>query len=336
MNCINKLLIFILFLLCPSVVLSDEVKLKNGDRFTGEILKMENKILVLKTSYAGIISIDWGEVVCLDSLKDLKIVLHDGRSLKGRSLCSRERVIQIVGIDVDKEKGVHSVSDFRAINSSSLGGFISLGGRITDGNTERKGLNFNSRVQTKENRHQFSLEGKYNYGENKGAVDTNNMTGGLKYDFFHTRKLYTYAQILAERDMKQNLRLRQTDGLGIGYQLFDARPLKLLVETGGAYFYEDYEDGRQNKENAAVRWSASLNCEIIDNRLKLYHFHEGYYSPDSSSLYVRSEQGLRFPLSGGFSINLGVDYKYNSHPEEYRQKYDVMASMGLRYDIDEK
>jgi hypothetical protein len=37
--------------------LADEVRLKNGDKLTGQVVRMEEEKLVLKTTYAGEIAI---------------------------------------------------------------------------------------------------------------------------------------------------------------------------------------------------------------------------------------------------------------------------------------
>ena len=38
---------------------AEQVMLKNGDRLTGAIVSMDGKKLVVKTSYAGEVAIDW-------------------------------------------------------------------------------------------------------------------------------------------------------------------------------------------------------------------------------------------------------------------------------------
>jgi len=40
--------------------LADEVRLINGDKLTGQVVRMEEEKLVLKTTYAGEIAIAWG------------------------------------------------------------------------------------------------------------------------------------------------------------------------------------------------------------------------------------------------------------------------------------
>ena len=41
---------------------ADEIWLKNGDHLTGQVIRMENNLLTLKTSYAGELSVKWEEV----------------------------------------------------------------------------------------------------------------------------------------------------------------------------------------------------------------------------------------------------------------------------------
>jgi len=59
-----KLTTFVLLLLlCTgAIVNAEQVSLKNGDHLTGTIVSMNGKKLVLKTAYAGDISIDWDSV----------------------------------------------------------------------------------------------------------------------------------------------------------------------------------------------------------------------------------------------------------------------------------
>jgi len=54
-----KLLVAAALLLAASHLLADQVVLNNGDRLTGTIVKSDGKDLVLKTDYAGEITIHW-------------------------------------------------------------------------------------------------------------------------------------------------------------------------------------------------------------------------------------------------------------------------------------
>ncbi|HRB82187.1 MAG TPA: hypothetical protein PK614_07985, partial [Nitrospira sp.] len=66
------------FFICLCLALpswADEVHLQNGDRLTGTILKMEERVLTLQTDYGGEVKIDWGKVESLKSDGTLKILV---------------------------------------------------------------------------------------------------------------------------------------------------------------------------------------------------------------------------------------------------------------------
>src|SRR5579884_2958390 len=62
---------------------AEQVTLKNGDRLTGAIVSMDGKKLVVHTSYAGDVSIDWSEVSQFSSDKPLVITRTDKQVLSG-------------------------------------------------------------------------------------------------------------------------------------------------------------------------------------------------------------------------------------------------------------
>src|SRR4051794_16607885 len=81
MSKLNLLLLCLLgfSLLCHA----EQVTLKNGDRLTGSIVSMDGKKLVVNTTYAGDVSIDWSEVTQFSSDKPLVITRTDKQVLSG-------------------------------------------------------------------------------------------------------------------------------------------------------------------------------------------------------------------------------------------------------------
>ena len=59
-----------------SNAMADEVRLKNGGVLPGKIVGMEDGKLVLKTSYAGEISIKWNEVATLRTDTPVHVVIE--------------------------------------------------------------------------------------------------------------------------------------------------------------------------------------------------------------------------------------------------------------------
>ena len=64
-------------------LVADEVKLKNGDRLTGTIVKSDGKALTLKTEFAGVVNIAWEAVEQVTSGQPLYLGLNDGQTVAG-------------------------------------------------------------------------------------------------------------------------------------------------------------------------------------------------------------------------------------------------------------
>ena len=73
---------------------ADQVRFKNGDQLTGEILKSDAKTLVINTKVAGQVTVSWPEVQELHSDLPLHIVLADGKELVGK-MATRDGTLEI-------------------------------------------------------------------------------------------------------------------------------------------------------------------------------------------------------------------------------------------------
>src|SRR5277367_3643875 len=62
----------------------DTVIMKNGDRLTGEVKRLENGVLYIKTDYfSGSVGVDWLQVERVESTAAYQIVLANGERLTG-------------------------------------------------------------------------------------------------------------------------------------------------------------------------------------------------------------------------------------------------------------
>jgi hypothetical protein len=74
---------FLLILLALTAAYADTVVVDTGDRLHGEIEKLEDGKLSLKTAYAGSIQIDWDKVVEIDSETTYQVETETGLRLRG-------------------------------------------------------------------------------------------------------------------------------------------------------------------------------------------------------------------------------------------------------------
>jgi putative salt-induced outer membrane protein YdiY len=329
----------ILPLLWVLPVLADEVRLVNGDRLTGEIVRMEKGSLLLKTTYAGDVHLMWQEVVCITSDQELTFRLKNGEIWNGQADCPASGKIQIL-VESTDESAELSLDELEAINPSppppevTYKGNIAGGGNVSRGNTRETSANASAGFEARSKRHRLTLTGKYNYGETDNEITARNALGRIKYDFFLKKGFYTYAHARFDRDDFQDIKLRGIYGLGLGYQILDTDRIGLFAEAGSSYFNVNFFEAR-DRDYVAARESVGFNLDIIPKRFKFFHLHEFYYSLDESKTYfLSSEQGFRFLLFRNFFANIQMDFSYNSQPAPGREKADFSYIGTLGYEFE--
>jgi len=333
-----SLLCAVMLLTCCLAAFADEVRLVNDDRLTGDVVRMDNGILSLTTTYAGEVKVNWTLVSCISTDQQHTFVLKDDQVLFGRAVCATAGTIKIVGDTVGESLGI-PVTEFEAINPSppppavTYTGSLAAGYTQTDGNTETMAANASARFAARSRRQRFTLKGKFNYGETDRKMTARNAAGSLKYDFFVTKNLYTYAHSLFESDDFADLGLRSTLGAGLGYQILDTDRGAFSLETGCSYVNNDFE-AAPDDDYTAGRWGADLSVKIVPKRVRFFHAHEGYYSFDDKSVYITSETGLRLTIVRNFFAHAGVDYSYDSDPVDGAERYDVTYIFGLGYELE--
>src|SRR5271169_5854047 len=75
-----------------SALFADQVVLKNGDRLTGTIEKSDDKTLLIKTEFAGEVTVEWPAIQSITSTQHLSVTLSDGKTVVGTVTTSDDQV----------------------------------------------------------------------------------------------------------------------------------------------------------------------------------------------------------------------------------------------------
>lgn len=121
----------ILLVLCPAVTDAsgtDVVQVTNGDRFTGDVVRLERGVLSFRTAAAGTIPIAWAQVVRITSTKILDVELASGARFSGSITSPADgRIVIQVSSGTTTPLLLHDVvritpvaSGFRARTSGSI------------------------------------------------------------------------------------------------------------------------------------------------------------------------------------------------------------------------
>ncbi|HSC45074.1 MAG TPA: DUF481 domain-containing protein [Candidatus Acidoferrum sp.] len=235
---------------------ADQVTLKNGDRLTGTIVKTDDdaKTLMMKTEFAGDVTIQFDAVEAIESSQPLHLTLSDGRVIAGRVKTSDGKMEIAAGsgevtapretikaVRNDKEQ-----AEFDRLQHPRLldfwAGLFDFGLSLTEGNSSATALTiagkaarvvpkskllfYYTEVYAKDNR------------ESPGLTTANAVHGGARYEFNLRPRIYAFAFTDFDSDALQNLNLRNVVGGGLGYHVIKSKNTQFDVFGGGSFNQE--------------------------------------------------------------------------------------------------
>lgn len=255
---ISKIGFSLLFSLCCSFLFADQIVMKNGDRLTGKIGKSDDKSLVIKTEFAGEVTVDWSAIQDVKSDQPLHVSLKDGKSVVG-PVTTADGKIQVStktagNVEVPKDSIVVMRSDPEQVAWEKLQhpgllegwqGGLNIGFGLTAGNSETKNLalafnGIRTGLHDKLTLYAGSVYSKNDQAPAATQVTANTNHGGIRYDRDITPRLFGFGNADFATDALQDLNLRQVYGGGLGFHAIKNDNTTLDLLGGIAYTRENY------------------------------------------------------------------------------------------------
>jgi putative salt-induced outer membrane protein YdiY len=263
----KKLLVGICLLFAIPVLaisaFADQVVLKNGDRLTGSISKSDGKELVIKTDYAGDVTVKFDAIQSITSAGDLNVTLG-GKTVVGPVTTNGDNVVVTTKAagSVEAPKAsvtlVRSPAEQAAYEKSLHPGFAegwaggaNLGFALTAGNSETKNLNigfnairtgFHDKLILYETT-TYATTGKLALQPiSPSQVTANSNSGGLRYDHDFSPRVFGFGSADFFNNSLQNLDLRYILGGGIGLHAIKTPSTTLDLLAGINYTHESFSD----------------------------------------------------------------------------------------------
>ena len=330
-------LISVIFICTASVNgMADEISLKNGDRITGTVVKMENNTLTFKTSYAGEISVTWEEIASIETDLPIDLVLSDDTFTRGMVAPSEKGKLIIlapepVTIDLAQVKGINPGPPEPALKIKAR---VNAGLDVKTGNTDTENYALDGEIVARSEKNRYTVGGDYTLEKADGDKTAENARGYTKYDRFLTEKWYLYGHASFETDEFTDLDLRTIFGAGSGYQFYETELRNLSFEAGLSYVIEDFDEGKDD-EYPAARWSVNYDEYFFDKVVQFFHVHAGFISlEDSSDVLIRSKTGFRIPFHKYLNLTAQYNLDWDNNPapgdDELDQQY--LLTVGFQYE----
>lgn len=327
-------ILFFIFLVFHSEVSADEIILKNGDRLTGTVTKLEEGVLTLKTEYSEPVKIRKEEIKSISTNEHVKIHLVGTKELKGKLKTDEEGHLSVES-SIEREAAIIDWNKVKAINPTPVippkwKGNVTLGANLQTGNTDRTSVSVGAEAARKTDQDRFSLRFLHNYAEENDEITVRNTYGSLKYDYFFTRSLYGYLGVELLNDKFRDLNLRTVVGPGIGYQIWDDPIEILLFEAGVSYFSEDLKEGEDDHWITA-RLAGNFSYKIKDAIVFSEQFIL-YPSVGKIGEYqLRNEAGVTSALGARWALKFTNILEHDSDPPEGVKKSDLYWILALQY-----
>lgn len=251
---------FLLLLLSAPVQAKrkDLIVMKNGDRLTGEVKKLENGVLYVDFDYtSGSIGLDWLQVEQVQSAAGFQIVMEDGRRMTGTieklpAEKSPGKDFEVHGTSGEIDAPARDVVTIESQKPTFLRQFtgaLDFGYNFTSGNSQTS-LTSDASVNY--------LSTEWTAGASL-TTSFNGQSGGSKTNLLEVQTIdgrflsrNSFVMFLGDflHSSQQDLSLRATLGGGFGRYLARTNHNELVWMGGAVYTHEDFETvGQPGVEN---------------------------------------------------------------------------------------
>jgi putative salt-induced outer membrane protein YdiY len=261
-----------------SRLFADQVILKNGDRLTGTIVKSDGKSVVIKSEFAGDVTVQWPAIQEIKSTQPLHVGLSNGQTVVGPvnttdgdfaiNTSANGTVTMpktaVVAMRSDAEEAAYQKSLHPGLTQGWAGG-ANVGFALTPGNSQTKNLAlaFTADRKTQTDHLGLYLNSVYATNDAPGATPAttaNTIQSGARFDRNLTQLLFAFVGADFQTDTLQDLNLRSVLGGGLGLHVIKNDRTTLDFLGGINYTRENYTTF--NRNFAAVTIGEELSQKL--------------------------------------------------------------------------
>jgi putative salt-induced outer membrane protein len=251
-------LILFVFLTLPRLLWSDQIVLQNGDRLTGTIRKSDSKSLIIKTEFAGEVTVLWPAIQQITSTQPLHVGSKNGQTVSGEVKAANGNIEvaaagkAAVTISKDSVTFIRDDAEEAAYDKSLHPRFIQgwAGGAnvsfaLTRGNSETKNLAlaFTADRKTANDHLGLYANSVLATDDAPGAVPPTTAQatqGGARYDRNFDARMFIFVGGDFQTDALQSLDLRSVFSGGLGVHAIKTERTTLDFLGGANYTRENY------------------------------------------------------------------------------------------------
>jgi hypothetical protein len=318
---------------------TDLVIMKNGDRLTGEVKKLESGILYFKVPYVSdSIQLDWLQVESVKSGSTFHVVLKDGSHLAGTVTKVPTKTAPGIDFDVSAEGRTERVAGNDVINIERLKrnfwrqlvGSIDFGSDFTSGNGQTA-VTSDVNVAYSATKWRAGTSFTSSFSGQSGGSQTNLLDLQTTGERFMNRNDSLLALTDLLHSSQQDLQLRTT--LGGGYSKYIFRTNRNLFRwiLGAAYAHETFVSSAARPSDQNLEALLGAQYQLLQfNRYNLQSYLLVYPGlSDAGRVRATAKATLNVKLPNNFYTNLSFWENYDSNPPLNAVKSELGISSGI-------
>lgn len=311
---------------------TDVVTLKNGDRVTGELVKMTGGKVVVKTDWAGDVTVDFEDVATIECGRSLPVEFKTGEIITGR-LEKRADGTYLVsdvlpgGIRLKTE----DVESIAKPEPKIWSGDFRVGLGYSSGNTDTSSASAGAEVRRVTDIDTFRIYANTNYEERDNETSAQRTWGGSDYEYNFTDRWYGKAYLILENDKFKDLTLRTTVGLSTGYKFIKEDDMLLQGDIGPAYINENYRGDTEDRDFVALAIGERFEWKISDGQMLIQTLQIFPNTEKFSDTLFTATLSYRQTLTGNLYLDIALADEYDTEPADGKERNDFRSTLGLGY-----
>jgi hypothetical protein len=317
----------------------DVVVMDNGDRFTGQVKRLQDGLLYVETPYvSGNIGLDWNQVKSIESTATYQIVLTDGRRFVGKlakDAGANTKTADFLIREATKEVRV-SAAEVASIDISKpsfwkqLQGSMDLGYSFTGGNNQTS-LNIDTNAAYRTAKWQTTTSFDSTFSGQSDASKTNREE--LQATVARSLNRNSFVVGLSDflHSSQQDLQLRTTLGGGYGRYLKRTTNSSLAWLGGVVYTTESFDTAVSRPSDQNMEGVLGLQYTFIrfnfgsfDSQLRAY---PGL--TDSGRFRLTTNNELTIKLRNNFHLTFTFWDNFDSRPPATAKTNELGISSGI-------
>lgn len=315
---------------------TDSLIFKNGNYIVGEIKDLNRGIVTVETDYSDDdFTIEWEGIKEVYSKSYFLFTLSDGRRFNGNFETTGDGKIKIFSEDGPVEIAPDEIVYIKSVEQdfwSKMSANIDLGYSFT----KAQNLNqFNLRAYVGYLTDRWMLDGSVNSViSSQDSVETIRRTdGNVGYTFFLPKGWSLISQYNFLSNTEQQLDLRSTIKLGLGYYVIQTNDSYWGFSAGAAYTHEVYMSNDPERRTGEAFVGTELNLFDIGD-LNLLTNATAYPSlTESGRFRLDFKFDLKYDLPKDFYIKLGTTVNYDNKPAAGASEADYVFTTGFGWEL---